>query len=415
MREIRPLTERDWNKAVEITLNAYPGIKTQPPRMLERYISMDAEPIITFFGLFEDEDLIGLMRLYDFSMKLHTTDTLVGGIGGVAVDFSRKKEKVAFDLLQFFLRYYREKGACLTALYPFSPDFYRQMGFGYGRKMNQYQVSPANLPKGPSKAHVRLLKDNELNRAAFVACYERYRLVSNGLMAPFPFWLNNIFNNRSIRVAAYWQGSDIRGFIIFSFDLIDKENFLRNKINIRALVYETPQALSELLTFLHSQADQIETIVFNSQEDDFHFVLKDPRNDSNHLLTSVYHETNVQGTGIMYRVIDVPRLFNVLRNHDFGKQSCRIKLTISDSFFPENAGSWVLIVADGRAHLESENVPYEVELSLDISDFSSLITGAVNFNMLYRYGLAQLSDSAFATTIQQLFYTKDKPICMTTF
>jgi len=355
------------------------------------------------------------MRLYDFSMKLHGIEMPVGGVGGVAVDFSRKKEKAACELLQFCLRYYRGKGASLTALYPFRPDFYKKMGFGYGRKLNQYQVSPLAVPKGSSKANVRLLQDTELHRAAFIACYERYRQVTNGLMAPFPFWLSQIFNSRSLKVAAYWEGAVIRGYLIFSFEAIDKDNFLRNKINIRALVYESPQALSELLTFLHSQADQIETIIFNSQEEDFHYVLKDPRNGSNQLLTSVYHEVNVQGVGIMYRAIDVPGLFDQLRFHDFGGQSCRLKLTIFDSFLPENEGSWVLVVADGRAHLEAKDAPFDVALGLEIAEFSSLITGAVTFDRLYRYGLAQLSDPGFVNTIHDIFYTKNKPICMTTF
>lgn len=415
MREIRPLTDKDWEAAVAISLDAYPGIKAQPGKLRERYLSMATDPIISFYGLFENEALLGLMRLYDFSMRLLSIDTLVGGVGGVAVDFLHKKEKIAYELLQYFLRHYREKSACLTALYPFRPDFYKQMGFGYGRKMNQYRVSPASLPKGVSKANVQLLTPSTAHRAAFTACYERYRLATNGLMAAFPYWLNSIINTPAVKVAACWQGAEIQGFIIFSFEQIDAKNFLRNEINIRAMVYETPQALSQLLAFLHSQADQIETIVFNTQEEDFHLVLDDPRNDSRRLLTSVYHETNTQGAGLMLRVIDVSRLFQVLRHHDFGGQTCRVKLTVSDSFLPENAGTWLLVVADGRLHLEAAGSPYDVALSLDVAEFSALLTGAVEFHTLARLGLAQLSDAAYAAVIQKMFYTELKPICMTSF
>jgi predicted acetyltransferase len=55
-------------------------------------------------------------------------------------------------MMLYFLRHYREQGAPLVALYPFRPDFYRQMGFGYGTKMDQHRVKPSALPRGPSKS-----------------------------------------------------------------------------------------------------------------------------------------------------------------------------------------------------------------------------------------------------------------------
>lgn len=71
---------------------------------------MQADPIINIFGLFEAGDLRGAMRLYDFTMRLHGVDMLVGGVGGVAVDLLHKKERVAYDMLQFFQAHYRKKG-----------------------------------------------------------------------------------------------------------------------------------------------------------------------------------------------------------------------------------------------------------------------------------------------------------------
>ena len=46
------------------------------------------------FGLFEDGQMRGIMRWYDFTMNFFGAQTLVGGIGGVAVDLLHKKEKV---------------------------------------------------------------------------------------------------------------------------------------------------------------------------------------------------------------------------------------------------------------------------------------------------------------------------------
>jgi len=353
------------------------------------------------------------MRLYDFTMQLLSTKTLVGGVGGVAVDLARKKEKVAYEMLQFFVRHYRKKGACLTALYPFRPDFYKQMGFGYGRKLQQYRIHPSDLPKGPSKANVSLLTSRD--RYAFNACYQRVLSQTNGLLENSPYLLDSIFTNEQLLVAGYWAGDDLQGYVIFQFETGRHKSFLSNQMVVRALVYETADALFELLTFLHSQADQIETIVLNTHEEDFHLLLHDPRNTGDLLFPTVYQESNTQGVGIMYRVIDVPRLFEVLRNHNFGGQSCGIKLIINDAFLPENAGEWVLEVVNGRAQLHPSTHAHDVTLQLDVAEFSSLIAGAVEFNSLARYNLAYLSDSAYTGTIHRLFFAEQKPICLTPF
>ena len=54
-------------------------------------------------------------------------------------------------------------------------------------------------------------------------------------------------------------------------------------------------------------------------------------------------------------------------------------------------------------------------MALDVASFSSLITGAVDFKSLYRYGLADISASRYVDTINKLFLTEEKPICTTPF
>lgn len=413
MREIRPLDHTDWDDYVTIQMNAYPGVRVKREQFRDRAAQMQADPLIKIYGLFENGQLLGVMRLYDFTMKLLSTRTLVGGVGGVAVDLVRKKEKVAYEMLQFFVRHYREKSACLTALYPFRPDFYKRMGFGYGCKLHQYRVHPSHLPKGPSKANVTLLGNHD--RDAFNSCYQRVLLQTNGLMENSAHLLDAIFSNEHLHVAGCWDGHDLRGYTLFQFETGRHQNFLSNEMVVRALVYENTDVLYELLTFLHSQADQIETIVLNTHEEDFHWLLHDPRSTGELLFPALYQESNTQGLGIMYRVIDVPRLFVVLRDHNFSGQTCRIKLVITDSFLPENDGEWVLDVVDGRAHLQPPAAPHDVILKLDVAEFSSLVTGAVEFHSLARYGLAQLSDPGYTETIHRLFYADQKPICLTPF
>lgn len=416
MRQIRELKSSDNEVMMMVMANAYPGINivtdADRERFLERTERMTAEPSIKNWGLFADDSLLGLMRLFDFEMTLHETAVLVGGVGGVAVDLAHKKQRVARDMIQFFLRHYREKGAALTALYPFRPDFYRQMGFGHGPKMNQYRVKPASLPRARMD-NVAFLTDAD--RDAVAACYGRYAAKTHGMLTRHAYTWDAFFTEPAMRKAGYKRNGEMEGYIIFGFEPGKAQHFMSNELLVRELVYETPEALAQLLTFLHVQADQIDRIVFHTQDDAFHFLLHDPRLDDEFMMRpTLYHESNKQGVGLMYRVINVPRLFEQLANHDFGGQTCRLKVTLHDSFLPENAGEWVIGFDNGRARtLTHHNEDFAIELN--VSEFSSLVMGTVDFRQLVNYRLASISDDGAIKTVTQLFHTRQKPICMTNF
>jgi predicted acetyltransferase len=421
MREIKQLQRRHVNEIVSVMANAYPGMKIVSAedrrRMAEHTETLNEEPTIQFYGLFEDTDydeeqLVGVMRFHDFVMQLLSAKTLVGGVGGLAVDLLRKKEKVARDMALYFLRHYRDRGACLTALYPFRPDFYKKMGFGLGAKMNRYRIKPGSIPKGPSKRHVVYL--NIGDKEALNDCYNRFLEKTNGLFEKNSLALNRMFESPSAKIVGYKQGTQVLGYLVFTFRPLDEANFLRHDIVVREFIYETPEALWELLTFLRAQTDQVERIEFNTQDESFHHLLPDPRNDSQRLLPVVWHESNAQGVGIMYRVIDVKRLFEVLTEHDFGGVSCRLKLSLADSFLPENAGSTVIHFEKGRPRIVPDGL-HDVEVHMDVSEFSSMVIGAITFERLHGYGLARITEESWLEKINRLFKTTQKPTCMTTF
>jgi predicted acetyltransferase len=165
---------------------------------------------------------------------------------------------------------------------------------------------------------------------------------------------------------------------------------------------------------LHSQADQFSRILYTTYDDSLHFALADPRNRSGNLLLPPSHESNVQAVGIMYRVIDVPRLFTVLADHNFGGQTGRLQISVRDNFLPENEGSTVVWFADGRPYLSTQP-EYDTAIEMDIAEFSSMVTGAITFDQLYSYGLAQISDVKAIAAITELFRAPQKPICLSRF
>jgi predicted acetyltransferase len=55
-----------------------------------------------------------------------------------------------------------------------------------------------------------------------------------------------------------------------------------------------------------------------------------------------------------------------------------------------------------------------VEIQLDISDFSSLVMGCIDFKSLVRFGLVEISDTNYVSVLNKLFLA-DRPMCTTGF
>jgi predicted acetyltransferase len=415
--EVRPFSidDPDFDRFIDICANAFTGERIFEPQNRRDYVDAVRrdmqEPGSELWAAYRDGVLVGTMRLFDFAMRIRSAEGLVGGVGMVAVDLLRKKEGIARDLIAAYLAHYRSRGATMAILHPFRPDFYRRMGFGYGTKLNQYRFRPADLPRHGARERVRALGPADAD--ALIACYDRVHERTNGLIRKWRSDVVAALGAPGRRAVGYEEAGTLRGYLRFGFRPGHTE--LANELHVRELVYETPAALAGLLAFLQRQADQFTAIVFNTQEEGFHFIPADPRNGTGNILyPPSYHETNVQGLGMMYRVIDTPGIFALLRDHDFGGQTCTLRLTVRDSFFPVNDGDTTIRFASGAATVV-DSAEHDIAVALDVSDFSSLLMGAVRFRSLYNYGRATIADPAHVATVDRLFAADQPPMSTTGF
>jgi predicted acetyltransferase len=416
--EIKKIPNERIIEFVNIANNAYPAFAVYSDEEKQQSASgytelQDEHPFADLYGLYKENQLQGGMILYDYKMNVLNQRVPAGGVGMVAVDLLHKKEKVAKELITYYLNHFKNKGTNLAILYPFRPDFYKKMGFGYGTKMSQYTIKPASFPKGNSKSHIQYLTSEDVNE--ITACYNRVVDNSHGMIEMYDWEFKRIIKNPKLKIIGYKSDGRIEGFITFTFKQYPNDNAVTNDIHIHRFVYENTNALMELLTFLNSQQDQIRHVIINTQDDTFHHLLLDPRNNTNHMIPSVYHESNTQGVGLMYRVIDVSRFFEDLKDYNFNDVSIKLKLTIQDSFLETNNGATIMHINEGKCTVMNDSENYDVELSLDISDFSSLIMGVVSFKQLFNYGLVFLSDDRFVNQINKLFFVENKPVCTTAF
>ncbi|MBI5266673.1 MAG: GNAT family N-acetyltransferase, partial [candidate division Zixibacteria bacterium] len=365
------------------------------------------------WGLYRDGNLLGSMRLINYTMSLFGQGVAAGGLSMVAVSLLHKKEAVAREMVEFYLRYYRDRNAAWAILWPFRPDFYHDMGFGYGGKMNVYRIKPADFPKGPTKEHVRQIGVESIG--SLLESYNRLYPQVNGLVDE-----NDInFQNRlefypEIRYSAVEIGGRFEAYYGWRFESAHTNNTLVNNMRGLELVYHTREALAELFTFLRSQVDQIKEVIIRTPDPDFHFLPNDPRDGSDQMLGPIYHQSHQTGVGAMYRIIDLERALTQCAHHNFNDVSLRLKINLRDTFLPENAGSVVAVWERGMVSVD-RTARYDVEITLDVAEFSSLLLGAVRFRSLYDYRRAEISDTGKLGLVDRLF-TGDRPVaCLTSF
>lgn len=414
---MKMLKKKDFATFIDIVVNAYPGFKIttdeKKRKFIQRCIREQAESSTEhYFGLWRNKKLLGGMLLHDFVMTYGQERIPVGGVGLVAVDLLHKKEKVCKELIAYFLEHYASTNTWITALHPFRPDFYKKMGFGYGTKASAYRIKPAHLPRGPSRDHIVYLTTKDMR--ALLVCHNRYAEKTHGMFRRSHAYLQRVMERENVRVVGYKTGTRIQGYCVFSFKQSNETNFIANDLHVHELVFDNADVFGELSTFLHTQADQAGTVVYATQDEYFHFVPFDPRNGTDTMIAPLYHATDVQGVGIMYRIINTRGLFEQLHAHNFNNENCVLRITVRDTFFKKNNGSTIVQFDDGRAYVKRRS-HYAVEIKLDVSDFSSLLMGAVDFSTLHRYGLARISDAGYTTAVNRIFAVPRKPLCMTMF
>jgi predicted acetyltransferase len=412
MTTIKPLPVEDREAFVDLIARAYPGMDlnsdTGRQRMADTLAEMANDPARNPYAAYRDGRLVGGMILYDLEVNVRGQMVPAGGLGSLAVNLLDKRQKIARDMVVFYLDRCRQRSALLSLLYPFRPDFYRAMGFGYGTKISVYEVRTSSFPRHQSPEVLRYLTPDDAD--VMLTCANRFARCKHGMALRFKWEMERYFKRPGVHVVGCERDGDVSGYLVFDF--VAGESFVDNKLRAIELVYEDGQTLAALLSFVQTQADQAHWTIWRTFDDEFHFVLSDPRHHSNQIIAPVYHESNLQGLGLMYKVIDTRGFFAALQDVQFAPLRLRLKVQIYDSMTPENEGSVVVRFSDGEVRLADER-EYDLAIALDVAEFSSLVMGAVSFHKLYEYGLVDISSSSYVGMLDELFSAPSNPICLT--
>lgn len=415
MREIRKLNNSNIDDYTDIAYNAYPSFKNLEEDALKEYKNeieeiLNKDPDVTFYGMFEEEKLIAVIRLFDFKMNCFGKILPVSGAGFLGVHLMHKKEKAAKEMMDFYEEVYKKRNIPIGMLLPFRPDFYKRMGYGIGTKINQYRLPPSRIPAYYGESDLRYVKDDFEN---LLACHERIVKKTHGMIMKIRDEIIDLKNDPYNKIIGnYDKEGKINGYIVFKFENGKEGNYTVNNIYVKELIYENIDVLKKILGFLRKQDDQANLVIFNTMDENFHYLFDNPLNDSLNYIPYGYIESNTQGVGAMYKIFNVKEGFKQLSHRDYNNVNINVRFLIKDNM-TEKTEEVIVNFVDGSANLN--HTEYDVSMKIKRSDFSSLFLGCTSVKGLYNLGLLEIDKKEFLRNLDLLFYKNEKPVCYTDF
>lgn len=256
----------------------------------------------------------------------------MAGIAGVGVRADARRQGVATGMMTAVLGELRAAGFALSTLYASNVPLYRRVGYEQAGSRFTARLAPDRVGVVERSLEVRCITGAD--ETLLAALNRRQARLRNGHLDRGPY-----IHRRQTRLR---DGRPSDGFVVGGDE---PEGYLcvrrrgeggRHDLHVTDFVATTPRAARRLWTLLGDHWSMVDEIVFSTAPNDPHALLLPDR-----------RFTTTLDENWMVRVLDVERALSE-RGYPPGLE-VRVDLAIDDDALPENAGPWVLEVADGRA------------------------------------------------------------------
>lgn len=430
---IRRLVPEDMRRYIEIYLQAYPAGKDLSEDCFEKYYKRNLEsltdfPEVNFFGCFEEDELVAIMKLIDFEMNLFGKMGRGTGLMSLAVHPLYKKRGIAKEMVGFFEGYALESGSSVAMLLPFRMDYYRRLGYGYGTKMDEYRLPMTSLPSFSKReakefsAGLQLLGKGDIDR--MLACHRRFCERNHGAVCKFGEEIRDLRSDDNLRHLGYLDPKgDLRGYAAFYIVNDSDCNYTLNFIDVRELVFEDPQTLRALIYGIGLQSDLAGSLVLRSGEADFVHLLFSAQDRSGNYMDFGFLQTNLSAIGTMYKLPN-PELFVEKTAHRkfvlIGRETLSLGFRFWDEM-QEEERSFAVDFERGQEGFAGWKISQkaageaDVCIETDLAALSSLLMGSAELSALCRLGVLTLSRPEMRGILEALFHPEQRPFTNTDY
>jgi len=405
--EIRKIHDVDYEKTYKILSNSYPDMSLPKDKAFAWFDKIRSNfGSREFWGGFIGTQQVSVFVTNNFTLNYRGKFISAGGIGMVAVDLLHKKEKICKEMIEFYENYYLERGTSLLVLYPFRPDFYHKMGFGFGSTLHSYSIEPQQFSRFPKTD--KLEYANEANLSEITNFYNQQVMNLHGAMLreerEFEGWLSN----PKMRCLIHRENNDISGYLFFYFSERlphDKGSF---DLIIKEMQFKSVDVWRQLSTFLNTQSDQVKRIQYTTYDQDFYHYVGNPTNETKLYHHPIHQNISVEKTGLMYKIAEPKMFFEQLASDTFSKAEVIIRFELENELSPKNEKFILTYDFHNKIFVTSE-LKTDLTIKMNLARFSSIMMGALSFKTAVRHGLVEISKEKYIDCVDNLFRTMNKP------
>jgi len=351
----------------------------------------------------ENGRIVGSTTLIPQKVWTGGTEHAQGGVAAVQVDPDFRRRGLGHVLMKRIDQAHRERGFPLSMLHPYSPVFYRRLGYAPIERWIELRLRAAALPECEAAMSVRTATGDDLE--AVIECHRRSLPSHNGGMTRSPqVWMQRIFGGRRM-VAIFERDRQVDGYFIY--ELHPTHDVLQQLMYVREWVAPDDEVARALFGYLAAQKAQCpEVRLFAPVDCPLMLFLSEPRSLAYENPQDGHYSSGTMGTSAMARVVDLARLFAAGRRLAGPPLACRFRLIETRGAPVGDAGDAsveeVGVEFDGSTAQLTRQSP-SAWLECDPGTMAQVYFGAVGPREAVRWGAARADSVETLEKLEVLF------------
>lgn len=330
-----------------------------------------------------DGEIIGTVTVFPVQMWLSGVPVNVGAVAGVTVLPEFRRRGIAAKMMEFSIMRMFAEGMALSALFPFSPRYYRKFGYGTIGDVHAYRLNPGNLTIYIEGHKVRPFEPSDLPMMRVM--YKGQLTWRNGWFTRSNEWWGKIVK-RWPHIMVFDNEGMIEGYYIYEITTTGRGERIMHIIEFFAA---EDAAYRGLIGYLAAQneADVIEYLA--PPDTPLRHALHQPWADNAKNRGWIFNDLCHITPGIMGRIINLPAALTA-RFYTRGMSGERT-LKVTDPLILTNEEPLVFRLVDGRAETRPADGD-NPHIETDITTLSQILCGYLTMADARRLGRLQADE-----------------------
>jgi predicted acetyltransferase len=339
-------------------------------------------------GLYDGDDLLTVCKHHWFTTRVAGTAHPLAGLSAVATPPERRRQGLVRRLVEHALKEYRDRGAYLTALWPFKHPFYAQFGWALANRYAIQTFEPAVLSEidaGSDGSFRPLAPDDHQKLGRVLDAESGHRPLF--IERAEEWWRKRVFEGWQTDPYVYgWERSgELRGYLVYAI----QEDGDDLELRVNELAGVDREARCQLFRFIADHDSQVRSVRLYGPPDDLLFdTVEDPAAVDVGLKP-----------GPMIRLVDVPAAIEARPASGAGS----LTINVTDHLADWNDGRFRIDFGGDRTRCTAVDGDPDVACSIGV--LSQLYVGYRSVVDLERAGELEVYSDDARTLLDEAFPT----------